>query len=790
MQARSKLQDELSSAETGQVVFITSTTQKRDYLRPFRFIVLFFVTYVTLNILARQSHTGSWLWHRRPHFGFDSVFDSSFQPLGFTANWLTNGDSLVLMNEKNDIVKVDAATTENFVLLNGNKSAEFKNMNGLSVDSYWVSADSKFVLLATNLTKVYRHSFTAVYYIYDVEAGTFKPMLAENPTSRLQYAAWSPNSRDLIYVIDNDLYALRNMQDSVRVTNNGQKNLFFNGIPDWVYEEEVLGTNSASWFSPQGRYVAYFSLNATGVPVDFWPFYSQSLYDELIETSYPKPGTKNTEASFWVFDTVTGQNKQFDVEAPFESYYTEVEWATEDTVGFRRMNRAQNESVLIICTVPTSHCSPLAHRVSSAWLDTYNSLTFFSQGGQQMLADVAAHKGYPHIALYTLKPANSAPVFLTEGDFEVISINGYSPATGLLYYTSTEVSFGEASPRVRHIWSVNVTDGHRQCVSCAFGRGYYSASFNFDASRFILNYAGPNVPTVKLVSTDLKNVVVLQANEKLQAALDNVKHTLPHRIATQIPTEGGQLLEATFIVPPDFDASGWTKYPVLVEVYGGPGSQKCLDTMMPINWHTYLASTHNYIIVNVDGRGTGARGYAHKNVIYRTLGQYETRDQLDAGRYLKTLPFVDADRVAIWGWSYGGYMTSMVIGNGTDVFRAGLAVAPVTDWHFYDSVYTERYMSTPQDNPEGYKTSSVLERASAGTFKAKYLLVHGTADDNVHFQNSAQLVSRLVESNFDFRTQFYTDKDHRIQGGNTQRHLYRLLTNFLQEALDRPARQP
>uniref|UniRef100_A0A8C3CXV5 Dipeptidyl peptidase 4 n=1 Tax=Cairina moschata TaxID=8855 RepID=A0A8C3CXV5_CAIMO len=616
---------------------------------------------------------------------------------------------------------------------------ESNKMNHEDVDtSYviaiWLCSTKILFYIFLQILKNYhrRHSYTASYYIYDFNTSSIlDETLLHNNT---QYISWSPVGHKLAYVWNNNIYIKASPTAApVQITSNGEENKIFNGIPDWVYEEEMFGTHSALWWSPNGNFVAYARFNDTEVPVIEYSFYSEDTlqYPKTIRIPYPKAGAKNPTVQFFIVNTLVPGFDSAEISPPEEirsgdHYLSVVTWVTDERICLQWLRRIQNFSVLTVCDFE----------------NTTRNWTFLLFA----LIDISL--------VFKFQP--SVPYFAPDNTtyYRVFSnAEGYKH---IHYINGSEVMLLESSP--------NPT----KCVSCDLNQErcqYYSVSFSNDAQYYQLN---------------CHVLRYLENNTELDNSLKDIQ--MPSKKTDSI-TVGGYNLWYQMILPPHFDSS--KKYPLLLEVYAGPCSQK-VDYVFRINWATYLASTEQIIVATFDGRGSGYQGDEIMHAINRKLGTYEVEDQISAARKFSEMSFVDKDRIAIWGWSYGGYVTSMVLGSGSGVFKCGIAVAPVSRWQYYDSIYTERYMGLPteSDNLKNYNSSTVMARAEK--FKeVEYLLIHGTADDNVHFQQAAQIAKALVEAEVDFQAMWYTDKDHSITG-QAHKHIYTHMSHFIKQCFSLP----
>uniref|UniRef100_A0A8B9W0A1 Dipeptidyl peptidase 4 n=1 Tax=Anas zonorhyncha TaxID=75864 RepID=A0A8B9W0A1_9AVES len=641
------------------------------------------------------------------------------------------------------------------------------------------------------------HSYTASYYIYDFNTSSIvDETLLHNNT---QYISWSPVGHKLAYVWNNNIYIKASPTAApVQITSDGEENKIFNGIPDWVYEEEMFGTHSALWWSPNGNSVAYARFNDTEVPVIEYSFYSEDTlqYPKTIRIPYPKAGAKNPTVQFFIVNTLVPSFDSVEISPPEEirsgdHYLSVVTWVTDERICLQWLRRIQNFSVLTVCdfenTTRNWTCPQEKQRTeesTTGWIGRFQpSAPYFAPDNTTYYRVFSNAEGYKHIHyingsefLSCLSFPVQAPLPITTGKWEVISIAAVT--NNFLYYISNE---NGGAPGGRNLYnSPNPT----KCVSCDLNQErcqYYSVSFSNDAQYYQLNCHGENLSLSVYVRTVQTKLFLIDSDVslyKLQCMLNFFTEEL-----TKVTHSSFSDFWYQMILPPHFDSS--KKYPLLLEVYAGPCSQK-VDYVFRINWATYLASTEQIIVATFDGRGSGYQGDEIMHAINRKLGTYEVEDQISAARKFSEMSFVDKDRIAIWGWSYGGYVTSMVLGSGSGVFKCGIAVAPVSRWQYYDSIYTERYMGLPieSDNLKNYNSSTVMARAEK--FKeVEYLLIHGTADDNVHFQQAAQIAKALVEAEVDFQAMWYTDKDHSITG-QAHKHIYTHMSHFIKQCFSLP----
>ncbi|CAB5379362.1 unnamed protein product [Rhizophagus irregularis] len=723
---------------------------------------------------------------------FDDLYNGSFIPEYQKLEWIKTDDDVdgafIYRDHDDSIIVKYVADDKKKILVNG-KDIVDPNGKHLHYNDFVVSPDSEYVLLTTNRTKQWRFSHFSNYWIFNITSRSTFPLT--NPIDKdhqavIAHAQWSPVGHTVAFIKDNDMYVSVNLVDERRLTFDGSA-VIFNGMPDWIYEEEVLKTDNAIWWSNGGKRIGYLRLNESEVPEYEFPIYlthfNATPYPKEVVMRYPKPGYPNPIATFHVYDLETPLASQFgaitfeDDFSDDERIITEVMWAGDDTVLVRVMNRVQDISRIVLVNVNTRKGKTVreedADKMDGGWYEINRSMFYVKKSGsleQDGYVDIVVNNGYDHLALFSPVDSNT-PKFLTSGEWEVDGrIQAVDYERELIYYISTEKSSIE-----RHLYSVDFNGKNRTALTDINNEGFYSVSFSPGAQYYNLNYEGPDIPWQKVLKIGDPNfALVLHENDGLRKLMGSLE--TPTRRHLTIESDGN-ILNVVEIRPPGMDESGKTKYPVLFNVYGGPNSQ-LVQTRFKIDWHVFLASSERlkYITVIVDTRGTGFKGRKFRCGVRKHIGDFESKDVVNAGRYWSKLPYVDSNKMAVWGWSYGGFLTTKVIELDSRVFQVGMAVAPVTDWRYYDSIYTERYMKTPAQNPNGYEHSAITNMT--GFDNAKFLLVHGTGD--VHFQNTANLIDRLtLASVHNYRVQFYTDSNHNIDLHNANRELYYLLTEYL-----------
>ncbi|KAF4550153.1 Dipeptidyl peptidase-like protein [Elsinoe fawcettii] len=659
---------------------------------------------------------------------------------------------------------------------------------------YWISSDASRVLWATNYTKQYRHSYFANYQILDVASGELTPLVADQ-VGDIQYAEWSPDGSRIAFVRGNDLYVWTDGQVA-RITENGGPDTF-NGVPDWVMEEEILGDRYSLWWSPDSTKIAYLSFDERGVGEFTIPYYAANTkygpsYPRELPIRYPKVGTTNPKVAFNLLDVESSAvtNVPIDAFPADDLIIGEVAWATEDSsnVLYRAYNRVQDAEKVVNVNAQDASSSVIRERAeSTGWLDNNLSIQYVGaiggnstngtlRGEATYYIDVSDVSGWNHVYLF---PVNGGePRALTTGEFEVRAILKVDTTRGLVYFTSTERHSTES-----HLYSVSYRTGTKTALVDDTKPGYWSASFSAGGSYWSLSYQGPDVPYQELYSVN--STTPLRTLEDNSAFIARIaEYNLPEVTWFELDHPDGSKLNVMQRLPANFDAS--RQYPVLFTPYGGPGAQNTGKQWKALNWNTYAASDPEleYVQWTVDNRGTGYKGRAFRAQVTNRLGQLEAEDQVFAARELQKQPFVDANHFAHWGWSYGGYLTAKVVELDSGVFQLGLITAPVTDWRFYDTMYTERYMKTPALNEAGYNASAVRKTQGFKTIAGGFQITHGLGDDNVHYQHTAVLTNLLMGEGVGpqtFENVFFSDSDHSIRYNGDGTFLYKTLTKRLFE---------
>lgn len=625
--------------------------------------------------------------------------------------------------------------------------------------------DESKVMIADEEEAIYRRSSKANYYVFDIATKTVTEVSANG---KQLFSTISPDGTKVAFVRENNLYIKDlNTEKEERITEDGEKNKIINGGTDWVYEEEFSFARAFFW-SPDSKSIAYYKFNETDVPV-----YSMTIYDKLYPTEYqykyPKPGEENAVVSIHLYDIQNRQTKKVAIGSERDQYIPRIKWTKDpNTLCVFRMNRHQNKLEYLFADAKTGDTKVILTEENKYYININDDLNFLKNGKQ--FIHTSELDGFNHLYLYDMSGKLIRQI--TKGNWEITKLYGINEQTGTIYYQSTE-----NSPLQRDVYAININGKDKRKLSHKPGTN--NATFSADFSFYILNHTRAKSPAY-ITLNDKKGEIVRTLEDNNKAITTAQEHGITGSEFFQFTTSTGVQLNGYLVKPTDFSPT--KKYPVLMYVYGGPGSQNVADSWGgPRNvWFNYLAQ-QGYIIACVDNRGTGFRGQEFQKCTYLNLGKLETEDQIEGAKWLAKQPFVDPARIGIWGWSYGGYMSSLCITKGADIFKLAIAVAPVTTWRYYDSIYTERYLRTPQENPEGYDQNSPINFADH--LKGKFLLIHGTGDDNVHFQNSVMFSDALIQANKPFEQAYYPNKNHGIHGGNTSLHLYNKMTTFVIENL-------
>lgn len=633
------------------------------------------------------------------------------------------------------------------------------------IDSYTFDASEKKILIACNSNKIFRHSFTADYFLYDITSKSLTKLF----DFKIQEPTFSPDGTKIAYARENNLYIYDvASKKATAVTTDGKKNAIINGITDWVYEEEFAFVRAFDW-SKDSKKLAYIRFDESAVPEFSMSMFQKDLYPTIETFKYPKAGEKNSVVSLHIYDAAGNTAKKVDLGNYKDFYIARLQWTNDANVlSAQVLNRHQDNLDLLFVDGTTAAAKVVLNEKDKAYVDVTDNLTFLKDNSFIWTSE---KDGFNHIYVYD--KAGKLKNQVTKGNWEVTSYYGFDEKSKTIFYQSTEN--GSIN---RDIYRIGLDGKNKARLTSKVGTSVATFSPNFQ--YFITTFSSNLVPTTYTLN-ESKTGKEVQVIENNQALADKLKgYNLPAKEFFVLKTAKGNELNAWILKPKDFDAS--KKYPVFMYQYSGPGSQQVNNDWNNTDDYWFLSLTQQgYIVVCVDGRGTGFKGADFKKVTQLQLGKYEVEDQIDAAKVLGTYPYVDPSRIGIFGWSYGGFMASNCIFQGNDVFKMAIAVAPVTNWRFYDSVYTERYMQTPQENPSGYDQNSPINHVDK--LKGKFLLIHGSGDDNVHVQNSMQMMEALIQANKQFDSQIYPDKNHGIYGGKTRIQLYNKMTNFIKENL-------
>ncbi|MBK9448413.1 MAG: S9 family peptidase [Bacteroidetes bacterium] len=680
------------------------------------------------------------------------------------------------MKDDNFYTELDGTKIEKFGIKDQSKVATILDIatlknpadgSELQVASYRFSDDESKLLLIGEATPIYRHSTKEACFVWDSKSNKVYRLHEGRPIS---FATFSPDGSSVAYMADNNLFAYTfatNKESTL--SNDGSWGNIINGGTDWVYEEEFAFDKAFAW-SPDSKKIAFYRFDESKVREFNMAIYGD-LYPKDYKFKYPKAGEANAAVEIHIFDLASHAKVKADVGPEVDQYIPRITWTqSSEKLAVMRMNRLQNQlDVLLVDSKSGSSKVILSEKEDTYIEQPSDNQWFFLKNGKEFLWQSEAD-GYMHIYLYDLEGKQLRQI--TKGNFDVSEFCALDEQRGLIYYLSTA-----DGPTEKQLYSVSLDGKKTQRLTKA--AGFHGVSFSSNNSYYLDSYSTIDTPPYTgLYDHKGSEIKMLKDNAKLKGVLGQMNISKPEFFSFK--TGDGTELNGWMIKPADFDKTN--KYPVLMHVYGGPGSQTVKNEYGNSNyiWHQMLAQ-QGYIVVSVDNRGTGARGEAFKKCTYGQLGKLEAEDQIEAAKYLGTLEYVNKERIGIWGWSFGGYMTSLCLTKGNGIFKMGIAVAPVTTWRFYDTIYTERYLKTPQLNASGYDDNSPIKFAKQ--LKGSYLLVHGTADDNVHFQNSMAWVDALVSANIPFEMAFYPNKNHGIYGGATRFHLYNRMTQFLKANL-------
>ena len=639
-----------------------------------------------------------------------------------------------------------------------------KDLDGISFNDYSFSEDEKKILLPTETESIYRYSSRSNYYVYDRET----KIAEELSEGKQRLAQFSPDASKVAFVKENNIFIKDIINNTeLQVTFDGEINKIINGATDWVYEEEFSFDNGMQW-NASGNKIAFYRFDEEIVP-EFSMDLFTDLYPSQSKFKYPKAGETNSTVELFIYDLNSKKTTKANISVEEEFYIPRIKWTLDENVlSVQRMNRHQNQLDFILVDVKDGSSQTIFTENDAAYIDVTDNLTFLNDG--KYFIWTSEKSGYNHIYLYNLKGKQVRQI--TKGNYDVTDFYGIDESNNTVYFASSE-----RSPMHRDVYAVQLNGKNKKTLTNKTGTN--SATFSTNYKYFINQYSNANTPYYfSLFDAKGNEVRMLKDNSNLNNSL--AEYALSQKEFFNFKTTEGIDLNGWMMKPHNFDET--KQYPVFMYLYGGPGSQQVTDSWGGSNFLWYqMLTQQGYIVACVDNRGTGARGSEFKKCTYQQLGKLETEDQIEANRYLAKLPYVDGSRIGIFGWSYGGYMSSLCLLKGADEFKMAIAVAPVTNWRYYDTIYTERYMRTPQENAAGYDDNSPINHVEK--LKGKYLLVHGSADDNVHYQNTMEMTNALVNANKQFDLFIYPNKNHGIYGGYTRLHLFTKMTNFIKENL-------
>ena len=689
---------------------------------------------------------------------------------------MNDGIHYTTMENETKVVKYSYKTGEEVEVL-----FDITKVDGSAISSfmnYEFSEDETKLILTTAISPIYRHSFTAEYYVWN---SVTEELIQLSDKGAQQLATFSPDGNRVAYVRNNNIF-VKNLKfgSTSQLTTDGKHNEIINGAPDWVYEEE-FGFNKAFWWSPDSKFIAFVRFDEREVPEFKMPMYAgaapsyanNKLYTGEYKFKYPKAGETNSTVQVFSYEIKSKATIKVDIGENTDIYIPRLKWTPDaNELVVMRLNRHQNKLDILYVNPYTGDARPILTEKNDRYIDEsfLDAFTYLDDGSFVVNSE---RDGWSHLYLYDKLGFEIAQ--LTKGEFDVTDFYGYDKEKKVYYYQAAA-----ESPLRREVYYVGLDNKKEIKGKLSTLEGTNSAVFSANFKYFINYYSSAKVPnyiTLHANGKKIEQIRFLQDNTVLKNTVKAM--SIPQKEFFSFKTSEGVELNGWMLKPAGFNTS--TKYPVLMTQYSGPNSQSVSDSWgRGIGWNEYLAQ-EGFVVVCVDPRGTAARGEDFRKVTYQQLGKYESEDQVEAAKYLGTLPYVDAANIAIFGWSYGGFMTLLSMEKGGELFKAGISVAPVTSWRFYDSVYTERYMRTPQENPEGYDDNSPLSHA--GDIKGQLLIIHGTADDNVHAQNTFEMTEKMVQAGVQFDMAMYTNRNHGIRGGNTSMHLYTKLTKFLKTQL-------
>ncbi|XP_069389223.1 inactive dipeptidyl peptidase 10-like [Paralichthys olivaceus] len=711
----------------------------------------------------------------------DDLFHRDFQIHDPDAKWIS-GEEIIFQSWDGDVLKMSLNSNETQLLLKNTTFATFK------ASRFAVSPDLNFVLLGYDVKQVYQHSFLASYLVYNLYTREVRELNPpEVSDSVLQFASWGVHGQQLIYIFENNIYYQTDVQSSSwRLTSSGQEGIVFNGIADWLYEEEVFHTQATHWWSPDGTRLAYLTINDSLVPNMLLPRFTGSLYPRGKEYPYPKMGQINPTVRLYVV-TLDGSSLTTELRPPdsfekSEYYITMVKWVTKERLSVRWMNRAQNMSILSLCDVTTADCTKKHVRTSEKWLDRQNEEPVFSRDCTTVFITMPLKQGdrgtFNHITLISNQSEDQEVNLrhLTSGSWEVSLILAFDETTNSVYFLSTEGGSAQ-----RQLYRVSTVDPVRkECLTCSLFKSkctYYDAALSPDYRHVLLNCRGPGIPQSSLHKlNDMNKYKIFERNTVLKHAL--VNRTIP-KWERRIVQINNFALRLELLVPVDLDVT--KEYPLLLVLDSAPGGQ-AVSERFSLGWESVLVSSDKVIVARLDGRGSGFQGQRILHEVHHRLGSVDVQDQVTVLEHLIRLPYIDGNRVGVYGKAYGGFLSSLLLLSHSSMFKCGIAVAPITNWRLCGSAFTEKYFGSPLKEDHKYQISSLLNNVTVLS-PLNFLIIHGTADATVHFQHSAELVKLLAASNVNYTLQIFPDEGHNMASVKSQHYMLNSVLTFFRHCL-------
>lgn len=729
-----------------------------------RFVISIFTLLITTISLLAQN--------KKPITLEDIYAKGTFQMAG-VSGFTSLNDSRYYCNMDNDanILRYEFSTGNLIDTIIKHSDLIFDN-GILAFNGFEFSADENKILFTSNTESLYRHSTQSNIFVYDVK----KKQLFQPVPFKVMNATFSPDGNKIAYVKDYNLfYYDLFVKKEETITTDGKVNNIINGATDWVYEEEFAIWKGFTW-SPSSDKIAFYRFDESKVK-EFEMTMFGKLYPSTTKFKYPKAGEANSTISILVYDLRSELNAEMEIGKEADIYIPRMQFTKDNnTLAIQRLNRLQNKLEVLLANTSTGKSNVIYTEENKFYVDITDNLTFLADNKTFIIT--SERSGFNHLYQYDLK--GKLVKQITNGNFDVDGFYGIDEKTKTIFYSSPEFLEGKTSKNLsaeRFVYSIGLNGKNKKNLTPT--HGWNSPTFNSSLSYFLNTYSNLNTPPIYAINNAAgASLRVLENNEKLTNKLTS--YMVSKAEFMSIKNEVGDDLNAFVIKPENFDAT--KKYPVIMYAYNGPGHQLAVDRWMGSNYYFYqVLANKGYIIFCADGRGTGFKGEAFKKCTYLNLGKYEIEDQIFLAKSLGKLSYVDAARIGFWGWSFGGYMASLAISKGADVFKSTIAVAPVTNWRYYDNIYTERYMRTPQENGKNYDDNSPINHVEK--IKGNYLIIHGTADDNVHFQNTVEMLDAMIKKNVNYDSEFYPNKNHGISGGKTRFHLYNKMLNFWLEKL-------